>query len=89
MHESPESQEDHDEDPDYDEGCDVELEFTCSSAVPKCILINQRCDGIEQCTDGSDEDDCGKTLGIGRSAFLCLFFLEKFFDDFSVASVVS
>ena len=31
-------------------------EFSCSSG--ECIDLGCVCDGVIQCTDGSDEDDC-------------------------------
>lgn len=38
-------------------GCD-DNEFECDTGG--CIPENQRCDGIPQCQDRSDEDGCGK-----------------------------
>ena len=36
--------------------CDPDMEFTCDDGT--CISIDQRCDEISNCIDGSDEDRC-------------------------------
>ena len=38
----------------------AEGEFQCNSGYPNCITVNRICDGIHQCSDGSDEITCGK-----------------------------
>ena len=44
-------------------------EFTCSNG--KCVNIDQRCDGITQCVDGSDEQNCRLVVpSIGYNKFL-------------------
>ena len=44
-------------------------EFTCSNG--KCINIDKRCDGLTQCVDGSDEQDCRLVVpSIGYNKFL-------------------
>ena len=40
--------------------CKPELEFACDNAV--CVMMQKRCDGKEDCDDGSDEQDCGKLI---------------------------
>ena len=43
--------------------------FRCSNG--QCIYSGDRCDGTQDCTDGSDESGCGKSfiggIGIPRS----------------------
>lgn len=56
--ETPGSEEDY----DINEGdeCDDEIEFACTNSTnPKCIPVNQKCDGTVQCADRSDELSCG------------------------------
>lgn len=38
----------------------AEREFHCHSGHPACISLIRICDGIQQCSDGSDEITCGK-----------------------------
>ncbi|CAD5212711.1 unnamed protein product [Bursaphelenchus okinawaensis] len=41
----------------FDEGCSDD-EFTCSNG--KCIDKRRKCNQIHDCSDGSDEEDCGR-----------------------------
>ena len=36
--------------------CDIGRQYTCNFG--NCISINDRCNGIQECNDGSDEKDC-------------------------------
>ena len=40
--------------------CNAEKEFACRNAF--CIAMEARCDAKEDCSDGSDEQDCGKLM---------------------------
>ncbi|KAF7410562.1 hypothetical protein HZH68_004943 [Vespula germanica] len=40
--------------------CDQSSELTCRNGA--CVPLDSRCDGTEQCEDGSDELDCHSTL---------------------------
>ena len=39
--------------------CDAE-QFACDNAF--CIPMNWRCNAVEDCIDGSDEQDCGRLV---------------------------
>ena len=41
---------------DYEEYC-FSSEFTCDNG--KCINKEYQCDNVDDCSDGSDEDNCG------------------------------
>ena len=40
--------------------CNPENEFACDNAF--CVKMEKRCDGREDCENGSDEQDCGKLI---------------------------
>ena len=35
-------------------------DHTCGDGL--CVFSQQKCNGISDCIDGSDEDDCGRSL---------------------------
>lgn len=39
------------------EHCDDRFEFSCENGK-KCLPLEEKCDGIRQCADGSDEKNC-------------------------------
>ena len=43
-------------------------EFSCISGSVQCVPLGWKCDGIDECEDGSDEKDCTKCLD---SEFTC------------------
>eukprot|EP00116_Pleurobrachia_bachei_P001166 sb/3461428/ len=38
--------------------CNPQKQVSCLDGSPRCVSINKMCDGIRDCSDGHDEDDC-------------------------------
>lgn len=38
--------------------CSSSIQFRCRTAAMECIAVYNQCDGIPQCSDGSDELNC-------------------------------
>ena len=46
-----------------------ENEFSCSAGLPRCVDLQDTCDGVNNCQDGSDERDCGNCLIVLKFPF--------------------
>ena len=50
-------------------------EFKCKSGYPACIASPRICDGIQQCSDGSDEITCGNSYHVILAAYMLTHFI--------------
>ena len=58
--------------------CDPLTQFTCNSG--RCIDIRQKCDGVEDCADYTDELYCpsyNSSTNESKQTFFIHFFLKK------------
>ena len=52
--------------------CSPPAGFQCSSG--RCINITNKCDGLNNCGDGSDEFGCGKERNTHSQSVVLIFF---------------
>ena len=57
-------------------GCTV-AQFTCANG--QCVPISARCNNVNECSDGSDEQNCGKFKEIAYVICnLAFYFMIRF-----------
>jgi hypothetical protein len=59
-------------------------EFTCRSRPGECIPLSWMCDDNPDCTDGSDEKACSKTVTKSTCMFSCLLLFRCLLTCFSL-----
>ena len=76
----------------YNSGSSEEdgLQYNQTVITPGAIvnISATRCDGVVECVNGSDENDCGmkveKTILAGKTLLTYIFFARIFFHEFSI-----
>lgn len=71
-----------------DTGCPANT-FNCEDWTRRyrrenCVLLSQRCDGVQQCPNGKDEKDCNILTGsyIEEKDVSCIAVVHKIFNFF-------
>lgn len=55
--------------------CDSSNEFECHDG--NCILLSDKCNGVVDCHEGEDEDNCSGKLTWNHIAHTCWQFIQK------------